>query len=64
MTETLSELKERARKLVTNLGTNANQSVIQLIEELCIEGDRITEEAKRDHDDLNQQVSTSQTNFW
>lgn len=31
---------------------------LQLIEELCQEGDRLSEEARKKHDDLKQQAST------
>ncbi|GJQ85464.1 hypothetical protein Trydic_g23887 [Trypoxylus dichotomus] len=52
----LAELQERARSLVAEWKNGADHPLIQLVEELCREGERITEEAKRDKEDLRQQV--------
>lgn len=54
---TLTELQDRARSMVAECATSADHPLLQLVEELCREGDRITEEAKNDHEDLRQQVS-------
>ncbi|KRT80804.1 hypothetical protein AMK59_6020, partial [Oryctes borbonicus] len=43
----LAELQEKARTLVAEWKNGADHPLIQLVEELCREGERITEEAKR-----------------
>lgn len=61
---TLVELQERARSLVTECGSNTDPALIQLLEDLCREGDRITEEAKSDREDLQQQVGLLKLPLW
>lgn len=43
--------------LVAEWKNGADHPLIQLVEELCREGERITDEAKKDKEDLRQQVS-------
>lgn len=57
--ETFAELQEKARGIISEWELEADNPVLVLLEDLCKEGDRITEEAKRDHEDLLQQVSLS-----
>lgn len=55
--ETFAELQEKARGIISEWELETDNPVLVLLEDLCKEGDRITEEAKRDHEDLLQQVS-------
>lgn len=50
------ELQEKARALISEWDLDTDNPVLVLLEDFCKEGDRITEEAKRDHEDLIQQV--------
>lgn len=50
------ELQERARALIAEWDLDADNPILILLEDLCKEGDKITEEARRDHEDLIQQV--------
>lgn len=54
--ETFAELQERARAVISEWETEGDNPILVLLEDLCKEGDRMTEEAKKDHDDLVQQV--------
>lgn len=60
----LGELQERARILVAESGINSNHALVQLIDELCKEGDRILEEAYRDREDLLQQVKLKENTIY
>lgn len=53
----LAELQDKARTLVADWKNGSDHPLIQLVEELCREGERITDEAKKDKEDLRQQVS-------
>lgn len=53
---TFAELQEKARMLISEWEMETDNPVLVLLEDLCKEGDRISEEAKRDHEDLIQQV--------
>lgn len=50
------ELQEKARSLISEWELETDNPVLVLLEDLCKEGDRIMEEAKRDREDLTQQV--------
>lgn len=55
--ETFAELQEKARGIVAEWELEADNPFLVLLEDLCKEGDRIREEARRDREDLIQQVS-------
>ncbi|KAK9719890.1 Pericentrin-AKAP-450 domain of centrosomal targeting protein [Popillia japonica] len=55
----LADLQERARMLVAEWKNGADHPLIQLVEELCREGERITDEAKKDKEDLRQQIEAA-----
>lgn len=50
----MAELQERARNMLSE--GCSKSPLLNLVEELCTEGDRIIGDAKKDHDDLVQQV--------
>lgn len=53
---TLAELQEKARAIVSESSDGQEHPLFQLVEDLCREGDRLTEDAKKEHDDLVRQV--------
>ncbi|KAK5641438.1 hypothetical protein RI129_009985 [Pyrocoelia pectoralis] len=55
----LGELQERARSMVLECASTANHPLLELVEELCSEGNRVTEEAKNEHHDLQQQIDAA-----
>ncbi|XP_066586159.1 uncharacterized protein [Prorops nasuta] len=55
-----SQLQEKARHALTN-GDCDSPYLLQLIEELCRESDKMMEDAKKDKEDLQQQVSLEPT---
>lgn len=52
----MAELQERARTVATQCGAEADHPLLQLVDDLCQEGDRIVDDAKKEHMDLLQQV--------
>lgn len=54
---TLLELQEKAKLLIAEHPTSADPAFVQLIDELCREGEAINEESKKEQEDLKQQVS-------
>ncbi|XP_046753841.1 centromere-associated protein E-like isoform X2 [Diprion similis] len=60
-TENLSQLQERVRTVISN-GGGENSYLLQLIEDLCRQGDKAADEAKKEKEDLQlQQVSFDPT---
>lgn len=56
---TLAELREKARAIVSETPGGDEHPLLQLVEDLCREGDRLTDDAKKEHDDLVRQVGVS-----
>lgn len=61
---TLIELREKARNLVAECGTNTDNPLLQLIDDLCKEGDTIIDEEQKEKEDLKQQVYISFLNLY
>ncbi|XP_046436296.1 nuclear mitotic apparatus protein 1-like isoform X3 [Neodiprion fabricii] len=59
-TENLSQLQERVRTVISN-GGGENSYLLQLIEDLCRQGDKAADEAKKEKEDLQLQVSFDPT---
>ncbi|KAF5306240.1 hypothetical protein FQA39_LY08938 [Lamprigera yunnana] len=55
----LGELQDRARNMVVECASGADHPLLELVEELCREGSRISEEAKNEHEDLQQQIEAA-----
>lgn len=53
---TLNELQDRARTLVADCNIKADNSLYQLIDDLCREADLILDESKKEKEDLQLQV--------
>ncbi|KAF5283599.1 hypothetical protein FQR65_LT13805 [Abscondita terminalis] len=55
----LGELQDRARSMVLECANNANHPLLELVEDLCREGSRVSEEAKNEHQDLQHQIEAA-----
>lgn len=56
---TMAELLEKARVAAAECGAASDHPLLQLVEDVCREGERLAEEARKEQKDLLQQV-----NFW
>lgn len=52
----LSELQEKAKLLISEHPNGVDPAFVQLIDDLCREGELIIEESKKEQEDLKQQV--------
>ncbi|XP_066992619.2 golgin subfamily A member 4 isoform X2 [Anabrus simplex] len=58
--ENLAQLQDKARTVMSKRSASPEDSpYLQLLEEICHEGDRLTEEARREREDLQQQVDAA-----
>lgn len=53
---TMAELLERARAVAAECGAANDHPLLQLVEDVCREGERLAEEARKEQKDLLQQV--------
>ncbi|RZC43306.1 myosin-9-like, partial [Asbolus verrucosus] len=58
----LKELQEKARNLVEN-PASLDANIMHLIEDLSRMGEKIAEEARKDHDDLKQQIEAADKKY-
>ncbi|XP_049849685.1 A-kinase anchor protein 9-like isoform X10 [Schistocerca gregaria] len=54
--ENMAKLQDKARSVISDSTDERNSPYLHLIEELCREGDRLTEEARKEREDLQLQV--------
>ncbi|KAK4873718.1 hypothetical protein RN001_013078 [Aquatica leii] len=55
----LGELQDRARSMVVECAGSANHPLFELVEELCREGSRVSEEVKHEHEDFQKQIEAA-----
>ncbi|XP_069680061.1 A-kinase anchor protein 9-like isoform X4 [Periplaneta americana] len=62
--QNMAQLQDKARTVLSERASDLQKSPhLQLIEELCQEGDRLSEEARKEREDLQQQVSLDSLPF-
>ncbi|XP_033220646.1 golgin subfamily A member 4-like isoform X3 [Belonocnema kinseyi] len=54
----ISQLQDRARSVIMN-GSGDNTYLLQLVEELCRHNDKISDDSKREKDDLQNQIAAA-----
>ncbi|XP_049849613.1 A-kinase anchor protein 9-like isoform X1 [Schistocerca gregaria] len=57
--ENMAKLQDKARSVISDSTDERNSPYLHLIEELCREGDRLTEEARKEREDLQLQVEAA-----